>query len=330
MKRISTLIFGIMLLVGANAQGTSNFIVFSADGEPFYLVLNGIKQNADPETNVKVTGINEGYYKIKIIFKDTEIPDLDKSWPINPSTEATGMIEMDKKGNYKLKYWGEIPISDATSVASDQVQYVYITQEPAATPVEETVVVTETMTTTTTTDGRTNENTGDDVSVNINMGGVNFNMDVDVDDAGYYEQDATSSQTTTTTTYTSTTSATNTNTTTNTNATEQVVYVDGYTGTTGCYAPKNDSEFKSAKASVQKETFDDDKMMVAKQMTKNSCLTVDQVKEIVNLFDFSDDQLDYAKYAYDYTYDQGNYYKVNDCFDFSSDKEELNAFLNSK
>lgn len=323
MKRLFTLTLTLCIMVASFAQSTSNLIVFSADGDPFYLILNGIKQNTEPETNVKVTGINEGAYRIKIQFHDENMADLDKDWLINPGVEATAMIE-NKKGKYKLKYRGEIPISDATTTSTDQTEYIFTTTQPAATTVTTDAVVNETTTTTTTTTTVTeNDGNGENVSMDVNMGGMNFSMDVNVDDATMNGENST---TTTTTTYTTTTDATTTDATTNNNT--QVV--NNTTTRSGCSYPKSTSEFNEAKAAVEAEDFGDDMLMVAKQMTKNSCLTVDQVKEITNLFDFSDEKLEYAKFAYDYTYDPENYYKVNDCFEFSDDKEALIDYLNSK
>ena len=43
---------------------------------------------------------------------------------------------------------------------------------------------------------------------------------------------------------------------------------------------------------------------------------------------FDSAKLDYAKFAYNKTYDIGNYYKLNDAFDFSSSIDELNAYIN--
>lgn len=333
MKRIYLLSLTLFLFIGSFAQSTSNLIVFSANGEPFYLVLNGIRQNADPETNVKVTGINEGSYLVKVVFHDEELPDVDKNWLINPDVEITAMIDVDKKGKYKLKYRGEIPLDHETSTSTDQTAVTYTTVP--RTDVSTDVAVTESTTTTTTvtTDTQVNDNMdgGENVSMNVNMDGVNFSMDVNVDDMGM-DTDMTMDESSTTSTTTSTTTTTYT-TTTNTNTVDNnttVVTDNSYSGRTGCVAPQSATEFRTAKAAVEAEDFDDDMLMVAKQMTRNSCLSVDQVKEIVNLFDFSDDKLEYAKFAYDYTYDQGNYYKVNDCFDFSSDKEELNDFLSTK
>ena len=50
----------------------------------------------------------------------------------------------------------------------------------------------------------------------------------------------------------------------------------------------------------------------------------------MNLFSFEDSKLQYAKYAYTYTFDLGNYYKVNDAFTFEMSIEELNEYISKQ
>jgi hypothetical protein len=50
----------------------------------------------------------------------------------------------------------------------------------------------------------------------------------------------------------------------------------------------------------------------------------------MGLFSFEDSKLDYAKYAYDFCFNQGDYYEVNEAFTFESSIEELNHYLESK
>ncbi|HQK98923.1 MAG TPA: hypothetical protein PLH61_12965, partial [Bacteroidia bacterium] len=47
---------------------SSNVILFTENGEKFTAILNGIRQNDRPETNVKITGLNAEFYKLKVIF----------------------------------------------------------------------------------------------------------------------------------------------------------------------------------------------------------------------------------------------------------------------
>ena len=89
--------------------------------------------------------------------------------------------------------------------------------------------------------------------------------------------------------------------------------------------PTND--FNKALSVIQKETFEDSKLKVAKQMTSNNRLCVSQIMQICNLFSFEKNKLEYAKYAYNYCVDQNNYYQVNEVFSYSSSKDELRKYI---
>lgn len=89
-----------------------------------------------------------------------------------------------------------------------------------------------------------------------------------------------------------------------------------------------DGDMNDIVSSIKKESFDDSKMTVAKQIiSAKKCFTVDQITRIVKLFSFDSSRLEIAKYAYEYCTDKDNYYKVKDAFSFSSSKDELTDFL---
>ncbi len=90
------------------------------------------------------------------------------------------------------------------------------------------------------------------------------------------------------------------------------------------------SDFQSAKSSIASKSFDDTKLTIAKQVIGANCLFCSQVKEVMLLFSFEATRLDFAKFAYPYVYDQGNYFKMNDAFTFESTIDELNSYINGK
>jgi hypothetical protein len=49
--------------------------------------------------------------------------------------------------------------------------------------------------------------------------------------------------------------------------------------------------------------------------------------QIAGISDFEEDKLEIAKYAYGSTLDVGNYFRVNDAFDFESTIEELDTYI---
>jgi len=105
--------------------------------------------------------------------------------------------------------------------------------------------------------------------------------------------------------------------------------VPGYNGSIGCGFPMSDQNFSSLKNSISSKDFEDARLSVAKQGIKSNCLVVSQVKEIIMLFDLEETKLEFAKDAYFHTYDIGNYYQLNDAFEFELSVEELNEYINS-
>ena len=109
-----------------------------------------------------------------------------------------------------------------------------------------------------------------------------------------------------------------------------VVYVPGYNGVVGCTPPVNSQRFNSMLNSIEEQTFSNSKLLVAKQIIRSNCITVNHLVRIAKLFTFDDNKLALAKYAYDYVYDVDNYYKFNSVFDFDKNIRELDNFIRNK
>ena len=341
MKKITLSFIAFIALACSVFAQTNNLVVYSEDGQKFFLILNGIKQNAKAETNVKVTGLNQPTYKAKIIFEDTKIADCNGNiqfmWAAEElkNAEMVWVVKKDKKGVYKLKPQSQTSIAEAPKDAN-QVVYVYTTTTPQ--PVNNT---TTNSTTTTTTGTNTGTTTG--VNIGVNTDGTGINMNVNVTDPTMTGTGTSTSTTTTTTTTSSSSTTVNGNTTgsnsttttgnntvPNTNTSTTAYVMPGYNGPIGCNWPMSDGDFASAKKSIESKSFEDSKMTLAKQVFNTNCMTSAQVKEIMLLFSFEASRLDFAKYAYGKTYDQGNYYKVNDAFTFESSIDDLNKYINKK
>ena len=174
---------------------------------------------------------------------------------------------------------------------------------------------------------------GENVNMSFGVNGMGVNMNVNVNGTGTGTTTGTSTTTTTTKVTQTSTVATKPVTTTKPETTavlEPVYKMPGYSGPIGCGDPMSASEFEEAKASISSKSFEDTKMTLVKQIGGNRCFTVDQVKGLMGLFSFEDNKLDLAKFAYDHTYDIGNYYKVNDVFSFESSVEDLNEYIKSR
>lgn len=304
MKRLILSTLGILFGLQVMAQTTANVILYTENGERFYAIMNGTRMNDEPVTNLKVQDLNQPNYGLKIIFENKQLGEMNKNLYLELGSEVVYVVKMDKKGNYKLGYRSAVPIAQAAPPAPQQ-QVVYW-GAPVASPAPTTTVVEETVTTTTTAPG------GENVSVNINANGMGLNMNVNTSGTDM------SGNTTTTTT------------TTTTVINEEVGYNGGVYEEEVICNQLDAQEFGSAKASIEAKSFADSKMTLAKQITKSNCLTARQVKELVALFDFESDRIEYAKFAYNYCFDANNYYLVNDAFEFESSIEELDSYISGQ
>ncbi|MFN0031522.1 MAG: DUF4476 domain-containing protein [Flavobacteriales bacterium] len=347
MKKIYTLIIAACSFTTATAQN-ANAIVFSELGEKFTLYLNGVQQNSTPQANVKVTGLTGEFMQARIDFEDATKADFaENNFRIAQGIEVTYMVKLNKKAAYVLRYAGEASISSTTAtnvntnttVTDDSKRLADVDNETDTkvtnttnTTVGDTdeVTVVETTTTTTgakgTTDGKP-ATKGEKVSVGMNIGGINMGVNVNVEETGEdgdmtMDQDVKVNSTTTTTT----TTKTNTNNTT-TKPREDVVVVEKVTG---CGSPMSASAFATAKKNIADKGFDETRLSTAKTILKANCMSAAQIKEVCDTFGFEETKLDFAKYAYDYCSDTGNYFVVNETFGFSSSTDELNEYILSK
>ena len=310
--RIFCLLAAFLLPVWVYAQGV--ITVFSEDGDKFYLILNGVKQNPVAQTNVRVDGLTSDYYNGKVVFEDPSKPELTKMMNIKDAAtgqfvEVTFKIKHTKDGDLKMRYFGMTPVPVNYNPPPDMYQAHY--GQPAQSTVTQTTV-----TTTTTAPGGVNMNAGaGGVNMSVNMGAPNgnggVNMNMNMSDPNMVQ--TTTSQSTTTTTTTSTSDYGNQ---------QQSAASNG-----GCAYPMDPSSFGSAKKSIAGATFEDTKLSTAKAILNSNCLSSDQVAQICGLFGFEKTKLDFAKAAYAKTTDQSNYFKVNNVFTFDASKNELNNFI---
>ncbi|MCB0509261.1 MAG: DUF4476 domain-containing protein [Bacteroidetes bacterium] len=97
------------------------------------------------------------------------------------------------------------------------------------------------------------------------------------------------------------------------------------------YGPQamDEVNFNLLKNSIDKQWFSSGQMQVFEQAARTNYFTSAQVRELISLFDFSNDQLQVAKLAYTRTVDPQNYFVVNDVLTYSSSVASLNAYIAS-
>lgn len=236
MKKI--LFFILLIPAFANAQFTSDFLVYNPFNEPFTVYINNSAINRIPTNKLIVNELQPGNYFISIVFANATIQPITQN--IYIPANALSSLKLIKNGNF---YTTEI----SNPIAYNAINY--NPNDPNIHPVPPTP-----------------------------------------------QPPAPEPQTT----------------------------QGGY-----CDYPMADNDFASALASIKSKSFDKDKLIVAKQITNSNCLTSNQVKQIMELFSFESEKLEFAKFAYTHTFDPENYYKVNDAFSFSSSISELNNYIKS-
>ena len=93
--------------------------------------------------------------------------------------------------------------------------------------------------------------------------------------------------------------------------------------------PMNYERFQQLKQSIERESFDKNKMDLLRSILPNNRVTAQQVRELAYLISFENTRLELAKFAYRYTSDRGNYFVVNDVFNFGSSKTELTRYIST-
>jgi len=78
---------------------------------------------------------------------------------------------------------------------------------------------------------------------------------------------------------------------------------------------------------IKKQSFDTERLKIAKNAVVSGQMLSSEVAEITKLFSFESSRLEFAKYAYNYTVDKQNYVIVQDAFQFSSSTSELQDYI---
>jgi len=289
-----------------SAQGC--ITVFSEDGDKFYLILNGLKQNPMPQTNVRVDGLTNDYYSAKIMFEDPAKEAISKNIPVKDAAtgqfgEMTYKIKRTKDGELKLRYYSATPVPVNYNPPPDMYNMHY--GDPAPAPAQPGTVTQTTVTTTT--------NTGNGGgSISIGGGGVSISINAQDPNGGV-------SQTTTTTTSSYTNSDGNNSGYANNDQPAAPI----------CQYPMAPQDYRAAKATVVNASFEETKLSTAKAILSSNCMNTAQVIEICKIFGFEASKLDFAKFAYPKTTDPGNYFKVGNVFSFDASKTDLNNYISS-
>lgn len=311
-----------VLSLATFAQNNLNLVIFSEDGDPFFAYINGIRQNDAPQPNVKITGLTNPNISLRIEFMDKTLPQLKQNMALETGFEHTAKIQRDMKQQLKLRYFGQTPLNTTSSTDLNTVAY-HSSETPGYNTAPQSSGSGNTTVTSTTMSSQTVN--GEIPSVNINMGGAGISMNV----TGMDPNTGGTMNTVTSTTVTNSSNSSGSSTSGYDNGNSSV-NTTNEASNAGCGSAMGTTDFDKMKKSVEANPFSDTKMSTAKLATKNSCLSVNQVKEICKLFNMDEEKLAYAKYAYDHCVNKANFYQVSEIFSFSSTTDELNKYLEEK
>ena len=93
----------------------------------------------------------------------------------------------------------------------------------------------------------------------------------------------------------------------------------------------SDDEFKDILQSLRRESLENTRSQVARQIvtSSRSLFRSSQVKQMVQCFSFDSSKLEFAKLAYEFTFDKEKYFLVNEAFDFDSSRQNLARHIDS-
>jgi len=304
----------------SNAQINMNYgnlVVFSEDGDKFFLIINGEKQNEVAQTNIRIEELNQPYYSARVIFEDKALMPITKNNLMIQDAEGvfvdvTYKIKKDKNNKVKLNYYSQTAVQpDFIPPSGMYVRHFGQAEQTQSTPnTSGTKTTTVTKTTTTSTNN-------DNIGASINMPGMNMNISIS---DPFNDEHTTVTQTTTTSHQSSSTHS---------SGSAPKPKAEQFTGNCKGY-PMSSGDFSAAKNTIDESSFDDTKLSTAQSIASSNCLSTDQVIEICKLFSFEENKLAFAKFAFKSTTDPKNYFKVNNVFNFSASKEALNRFVQGK
>ena len=325
---IATLFVGSMSF----SQGMGDVTIYSNTGNKFYVILNGVRQNMQPETNVKVTGLTNEWYDCKIMSANNNFT-IEKKIIVKYDTLITYAIK-EKKGKYKMRFLSETPLGTSTATPDQTVVTYHATEEPVNNRTESTntnvntnaeltntnvnnttagstTTTTTTTTSSTTTDARNNGSAGETESVNISMNVNENGMGADVNVSVNGTQDPNSSSTNMSTDVNSTSTTTTTTTTSSSSSDGNSTYYEESTTTTTSGTNNGTTQYDETTSTtvttntdIRGNSTDDRTMYEDEDMTvaiNNSCYITDNevddlAKQVANE-SFADDQSRIANMA---------------------------------
>jgi hypothetical protein len=88
-------------------------------------------------------------------------------------------------------------------------------------------------------------------------------------------------------------------------------------------------DVEALKTKISEVFLDKNRILTAKIIINDWCLTSNQVRDVLALFTMDKYRLDFAKFAYGHVTDRINYSRVKDAFSFEDSKQLLDNYINT-
>jgi len=91
----------------------------------------------------------------------------------------------------------------------------------------------------------------------------------------------------------------------------------------------SNQDFFAAQRVMDRESFDNARLLYAKRLADDCYFTSEQVKDLAKFFSFDNSRMEFVKYAYAKTVDKNNFSIVCNAFDSNYAKDQLMNFIRS-
>ncbi len=303
------------LLLSSMLWSQKNLVVFTQESKPFYVVVNGIRQNDSPETHVRVKDLPGDFYRVKVVFSDGKTADVDQSVSFFEKNEEISLEVKKKRKKFKLKFAGRRPTEESTytNISNTNYHSSEQSQEPdqegqehSSTETRGEASVEEHSHTHVSSETRidTNHQTND-VNVNMNEKGVSININIK-------DNQRETKQTISTENVTSNSANTN--------------YSYMANGAMCNSSTVTQKAYMNFKYDIESANMFNRQEMILDYMSEN-CMLSDQIAGIISIDYSTVDAKKIAKEGYRYTYDTQNYDVVINALKNESDQEEVVRFI---
>lgn len=99
----------LLSLFVSTAALAGDVTVYTPGGQPFSVVLNGVRMTETPAERAVLSDLDQPSYKLKIIFEDVSLGELDKNLYADPGADVTYAVKRNSKGAWALRMEATTP-----------------------------------------------------------------------------------------------------------------------------------------------------------------------------------------------------------------------------